>query len=106
MEIGSMPACGRWLWPVQVHGLTGGKLMRYVLNITPNWRSDWGEAPYFFDRVDHIKEGYLPTFNALNLFRSDEYNKLKRFDFFLRTDNLMGCDCLSSYRSAACSRLK
>jgi len=26
-------------------------------------------ALQFYDRDDHIEEGYLPTFNALNLFR-------------------------------------
>jgi SM-20-related protein len=41
----------------------------YVLNMTPEWRPDWGGALQFYDRSDHIEEGYLPTFNALNLFR-------------------------------------
>lgn len=41
----------------------------YVLNMTPNWRPDWGGALQFFDRPDHIEEAYLPAFNALNLFR-------------------------------------
>jgi len=50
-------------------GLAGGKLVAYVLNLTPEWRPDWGGALQFYDRSDHIEEGYLPTFNALNLFR-------------------------------------
>ena len=50
-------------------GLAGGKLVAYVLNMTPKWQPDWGGALQFFDRGDHIEEGYLPTFNALNLFR-------------------------------------
>jgi SM-20-related protein len=50
-------------------GLVGGKLVAYVLNVTPKWRPDWGGALQFFDRDDHIEEGFLPTFNALNLFR-------------------------------------
>ena len=50
-------------------GLAGGKLVAYVLNMTPKWQPDWGGALQFFDRDDHIEEGYLPTFNALNLFR-------------------------------------
>jgi Rps23 Pro-64 3,4-dihydroxylase Tpa1-like proline 4-hydroxylase len=50
-------------------GLAGGKLVAYVLNVTPKWRPDWGGALQFFDRDDHIEEGYLPTFNTLNLFR-------------------------------------
>ena len=41
----------------------------YVLNLTPHWRLDWGGALLFSDRPGHISEGYLPAFNALNLFR-------------------------------------
>ena len=41
----------------------------YVLNMTPHWRPDWGGALLFSDRPGHISEGYLPAFNALNLFR-------------------------------------
>jgi Rps23 Pro-64 3,4-dihydroxylase Tpa1-like proline 4-hydroxylase len=40
----------------------------YVLNMTPNWRLDWGGALLFSDRPGHIAEGYPPAFNALNLF--------------------------------------
>jgi SM-20-related protein len=45
------------------------RLVAYVLNMTPNWQPDWGGALQFFDARDHIQEAYLPTFNALNLFR-------------------------------------
>src|SRR5579883_699750 len=41
----------------------------YVLNMTPEWKPDWGGALQFYDSDDHIEEGYLPTFNGLNLFR-------------------------------------
>jgi SM-20-related protein len=47
----------------------GKRLAAYVLNMTPKWRPDWGGALQFFDGDDRIEEGYLPTFNALNLFR-------------------------------------
>ena len=40
----------------------------YVLNLTPQWRADWGGALLFSDRPGHISEGYLPAYNALNLF--------------------------------------
>lgn len=41
----------------------------YVLNMTPQWRADWGGILQFIDRDGHIAEGYVPKFNALNLFR-------------------------------------
>jgi Rps23 Pro-64 3,4-dihydroxylase Tpa1-like proline 4-hydroxylase len=40
----------------------------YVLNMTPHWRWDWGGALLFSDRPGHISEGFLPAFNALNMF--------------------------------------
>lgn len=40
----------------------------YVLNMTPQWRLDWGGSLLFSDRPGHITEGYPPAFNALNVF--------------------------------------
>ena len=50
---------------------TGGhkRLVAYVLNLTPVWRADWGGALNFLGPTGHIEEAYVPTFNALNLFR-------------------------------------
>ena len=45
-----------------------GRIAAYVLNMTPSWRWDWGGALLFSDRPGHVSEGYLPAFNALNLF--------------------------------------
>ncbi len=45
-----------------------GRIAAYVLNMTPNWRWDWGGALLFSDRPGHISEGFLPAFNALNIF--------------------------------------
>jgi SM-20-related protein len=51
--------------------LYGGhkRLAAYVLNMTPGWRPDWGGVLNFFDSRGHVAEGYVPAFNALNLFR-------------------------------------
>lgn len=45
------------------------RLAAYVLNFTPNWRADWGGILQFIDQDGHVAEGYVPTFNALNIFR-------------------------------------
>jgi SM-20-related protein len=45
------------------------QVVAFSLNMTPTWRLDWGGALQFYDHDDHIEEGYLPTFNGLNLFR-------------------------------------
>ena len=49
-------------------GNGNNRLVAYVLNMTPDWRLDWGGALLFSDRPGHITEGYPPAFNALNLF--------------------------------------
>ena len=44
------------------------RIAAYVLNMTPHWRWDWGGALLFSDRPGHVSEGFLPAFNALNMF--------------------------------------
>jgi Rps23 Pro-64 3,4-dihydroxylase Tpa1-like proline 4-hydroxylase len=45
------------------------RVAAYVLNMTPGWRPDWGGVLQFIDERGNIAEGYVPTFNALNVFR-------------------------------------
>lgn len=40
----------------------------FVLNMTPEWRADWGGHLNFFDAGGNIKEAYMPAFNAINVF--------------------------------------
>lgn len=44
------------------------RLYAYVLNLTPQWRADWGGVLMFLDDDGHVAEGYVPSFNALNIF--------------------------------------
>lgn len=44
------------------------RLYAYVLNLTPHWRADWGGVLMFLDEDGHVAEGYVPAFNALNIF--------------------------------------
>jgi Rps23 Pro-64 3,4-dihydroxylase Tpa1-like proline 4-hydroxylase len=46
-----------------------GRLYAYVLNLTPQWRADWGGLLNFIDEDGHVAEAYAPAFNALNIFR-------------------------------------
>jgi len=49
--------------------ITGGRrLYAYVLNLTPQWWADWGGVLMFHDEDGHVAEGYVPKFNALNVF--------------------------------------
>jgi Rps23 Pro-64 3,4-dihydroxylase Tpa1-like proline 4-hydroxylase len=45
------------------------RLVAYVLNLTPVWRSDLGGVLQFIDDAGNIAEGYVPAFNVLNIFR-------------------------------------
>ena len=45
------------------------RIAAYVLNMTSGWRPDWGGVLQFFDGRGHVEEGYVPAFNALNIFR-------------------------------------
>lgn len=40
----------------------------YVLNLTRDWRADWGGILNFPDADGNIEKGFTPAFNALNLF--------------------------------------
>ena len=50
-----------------VHGK--GRIAAYVLNFTREWRADWGGVLHFLGADDQVVEGYVPRFNALNVFR-------------------------------------
>lgn len=58
------------------HVLTGhddaaegkNRLYAYVLNLTRDWRADWGGVLAFEGPDGHIEAGFAPVFNALNLF--------------------------------------
>lgn len=40
----------------------------YVLNLSPEWRPDWGGLLVFHDVQGNIVRGYTPGFNVLNIF--------------------------------------
>ena len=42
--------------------------LAYVLNLTPRWLPDWGGALQFLGGDGNIEAGFLPCFNALNMF--------------------------------------
>lgn len=44
------------------------RLYGYVLNFSRDWRADWGGNLVFLGPDGHIEHGWVPAFNALNLF--------------------------------------
>jgi SM-20-related protein len=63
---------------------TGGhkRLAAYVLNMTPGWRPDWGGILQFIDERGHIAEGYVPTYNALNVFQVPALHAVSQVAFY------------------------
>ena len=45
------------------------RLYAYVLNLTPDWRAEWGGLLGFPGEDGHLEGAYVPAFNALNMFR-------------------------------------
>ena len=46
-----------------------GRRAAYVLNLTPQWRPDWGGLLLFYDDRGNIVRGFTPAFNVLNIFK-------------------------------------
>ena len=46
-----------------------GRRVAYVMNLTPQWRPDWGGLLQFYDDRGNVAQGFTPAFNVLNLFR-------------------------------------
>lgn len=45
-----------------------GRRAAYVLNLTPEWRPDWGGLLLFYDELGNVVRGFTPGFNILNIF--------------------------------------
>jgi Rps23 Pro-64 3,4-dihydroxylase Tpa1-like proline 4-hydroxylase len=44
------------------------RVAAFVLNLTPDWRIDWGGLLAFHGADGHVEEAWTPKFNTLNLF--------------------------------------
>jgi len=45
-----------------------GRRAAYVLNLTPDWRAEWGGMLLFHERDGSVSRGFMPLFNALSIF--------------------------------------
>jgi Rps23 Pro-64 3,4-dihydroxylase Tpa1-like proline 4-hydroxylase len=50
----------------------------YVINMTPDWRADWGGDLQFLNADMKVEEAYVPAFNALNVFRVPRAHQVSR----------------------------
>lgn len=62
--------------------------LAYVLNLTSVWRADWGGILMFLDDDGHVAEGYVPSFNALNLFSVPQTHAVSLVSHLARSPRL------------------
>nr|WP_246328770.1 2OG-Fe(II) oxygenase family protein [Brevundimonas lenta] len=64
------------------------RLYAYVLNMTREWYADWGGALIFFDGDGHIADGFVPSFNTLNIFAVPKAHAVGQVASFAPKDRL------------------
>lgn len=73
------------------------RLYAYVLNMTPAWRADWGGVLMFLDEDGHVAEGYVPAYNALNIFAVPQLHAVSMVTRLARAPRL----CVTGWIHAA-----
>ncbi|MDP1778054.1 MAG: 2OG-Fe(II) oxygenase family protein, partial [Brevundimonas sp.] len=89
------------------HVLTGhddtaagkNRLYAYVLNLTRDWRPDWGGVLAFEAADGHIEEGFAPAFNALNIFAVPMRHAVTQVASFAPRDRLSITGWLRSHQA-------
>ncbi len=89
------------------HVLTGhddtahgkNRLYAYVLNLTRDWRADWGGVLVFEGGDGHIEEGFAPAFNALNIFAVPMRHAVTQVASFAPRDRLSITGWLRSHQA-------
>ena len=60
---------GQFLTPHDDKHSGEGRRYAYVINLTPQWKADWGGQLQFLDADGSVIETLLPRWNALSIFR-------------------------------------
>ena len=89
------------------HVLTGhddaaagkNRLYAYVLNLTRDWRTDWGGVLAFEGADGHVEEGFAPAFNALNIFAVPMRHAVTQVASFAPRDRLSITGWLRSHQA-------
>ncbi|MDR7268108.1 Rps23 Pro-64 3,4-dihydroxylase Tpa1-like proline 4-hydroxylase [Pelomonas saccharophila] len=64
----TMYAPGSFLLAHDDHVDVEDRRLAYVINLTRQWRPDWGGLLNFSDRDGSVRDSYFPHFNSLSLF--------------------------------------
>jgi SM-20-related protein len=60
---------GQYLMPHQDLEVSEGRRYAYVINLSREWRPDWGGQLQFLDHESGVVDTFLPRWNSLSLFR-------------------------------------
>lgn len=60
------------------------RIAAYVLNFTPRWIPDWGGILLFHGKDGHIEEGYVPSYNSINVFKVPQVHAVSLVSPFSR----------------------
>lgn len=60
---------GQYLMPHEDMDVAEGRRYAFVINLSREWRPDWGGQLQFLDADGNIAETFLPRWNTLSLFR-------------------------------------
>ena len=74
------------------------RLYAYVLNLTADWRPDYGGLLVFHDAAGHLSGGYSPSFNALNLFSVPQAHAVTQVASFVTAERLSVTGWIRSWR--------
>jgi SM-20-related protein len=64
------------------------RLYAYVLNLTRNWRMEWGGLLAFEGQDGHVVQAFTPAFNAVNLFAVPARHCVTQVAEFAQADRL------------------
>ena len=77
------------------------RLYAYVLNLTPEWRADWGGLLLFQGLDGHVTDGLVPCYNALNLFSVPQLHCVSQVASFVTASRLSVTGWIRSRRPDA-----
>ena len=60
---------GHFLTPHEDISETEGRRYAYVINLTRNWKPEWGGLLQFIDAAGNVIDTFAPLWNSLSLFR-------------------------------------
>ncbi len=64
------------------------RLIAYVINMTKNWRADWGAKTEFFDDEGNVIEAFVPSFNTITMFRVPQQHSVSFVPPFCRAQRI------------------